>query len=146
MLARVKARVWYSQWWDIRFCTTQGEVCLSICRTPWTGYQPVARSLPAYRTAQTQNKRTHTSMCRVGFEPTIPAFERAKTVHALDCAATMIGISWVLRMLNTHSLTHRAESFMRNRQLCSYSRTFPPFYEPEVLLQCSQEPSTTHYP
>jgi hypothetical protein len=30
-------------------------------------------------------------MPRVGFEPTIPAFELAKTVHALDCAATVIG-------------------------------------------------------
>jgi hypothetical protein len=30
-------------------------------------------------------------MPRVGFEPTIPAFERAKTVHALDRAATVIG-------------------------------------------------------
>jgi hypothetical protein len=29
----------------------------------------------------------------VGFEPTIPVFERAKTVHALDSAATVIGIS-----------------------------------------------------
>jgi hypothetical protein len=27
----------------------------------------------------------------MGFEPTIPAFERAKTVHALDGAATVIG-------------------------------------------------------
>jgi hypothetical protein len=32
-------------------------------------------------------------MPRVGFEPTIPAvFERAKTVHALDRAATVIGV------------------------------------------------------
>jgi hypothetical protein len=30
-------------------------------------------------------------MPQVGFEPTIPVFERAKTVHALDRAATMIG-------------------------------------------------------
>jgi hypothetical protein len=29
-------------------------------------------------------------MSRVGFEPTIPVFERAKTVHALDSAATVI--------------------------------------------------------
>jgi hypothetical protein len=29
-------------------------------------------------------------MSRVGFEPTIPVFEQAKTVHALDCAATVI--------------------------------------------------------
>jgi hypothetical protein len=30
-------------------------------------------------------------MSSVGFEPTIPAFGRAKTVHALDRAATVIG-------------------------------------------------------
>jgi hypothetical protein len=29
-------------------------------------------------------------MHQVGFEPTIPAFERAKTVYALDCATTVI--------------------------------------------------------
>jgi hypothetical protein len=40
-----------------------------------------------------QNKRTQTSMPQVGFEPTIPVFERAKTVHALDPADTVIGIS-----------------------------------------------------
>jgi hypothetical protein len=31
-------------------------------------------------------------MHRVGIEPTIPVFERAKTVHALDRAATVIGL------------------------------------------------------
>jgi hypothetical protein len=31
-------------------------------------------------------------MPQVGFEPTIPVFERAKTVHASDRAATVIGI------------------------------------------------------
>jgi hypothetical protein len=30
-------------------------------------------------------------MPRVEFEPTIPVFERAKTVHALDRAATVVG-------------------------------------------------------
>jgi hypothetical protein len=30
-------------------------------------------------------------MPQVGFEPTISVFERAKTVHALDSAATVIG-------------------------------------------------------
>jgi hypothetical protein len=29
-------------------------------------------------------------MPRVGFEPTIPVFERAKTVHALDHATTVL--------------------------------------------------------
>jgi hypothetical protein len=46
-----------------------------------------------HRTTQTWNKRTQTSMPRMGFELTIPVFKRAKTVHALDRAATVIGIA-----------------------------------------------------
>jgi hypothetical protein len=38
---------------------------------------------------QTQNKHIQTSMSPVEFEPTIPVFERAKTFHALDRAATV---------------------------------------------------------
>jgi hypothetical protein len=52
--------------------------------------QPVARPLPTHRTTQTQ-KRTQTSMPWEGFEPTISAFEWAKTVHAIDRAAIAIG-------------------------------------------------------
>jgi hypothetical protein len=37
-------------------------------------------------------------MPRVGFQPTIPLLERAKTVHALDRALTMIG--WDLLLPN----------------------------------------------
>jgi hypothetical protein len=66
-------------------------ILYTIGRTPWTGDQPVARPLLTHRTTQTQNKRTQTSMPRVEFEPTIPAFERAKIVYALDRAATVIG-------------------------------------------------------
>jgi hypothetical protein len=40
-----------------------------------------------HRTTQRQNKSRQTSMPSVGFEPTIPTFERAKTVHASDLAA-----------------------------------------------------------
>jgi hypothetical protein len=40
-----------------------------------------------------QNKRTQTSMPGVGFEPTIPVFERAETVRPFHRAATMIGHS-----------------------------------------------------
>jgi hypothetical protein len=53
--------------------------------------QPVAKPLPANRTAQTEKKRTETYMPQMGFEPTIPVFERAKPVHALDRAANVIG-------------------------------------------------------
>jgi hypothetical protein len=55
------------------------------------GNQPVARPLPMRRTTQTQNKRIYTSMPRVEFEPTTSVLERAKTVHALDRAATVMG-------------------------------------------------------
>jgi hypothetical protein len=63
----------------------------TVGRTSWTGDQPVARPLPTHRTTRTQNKRPQISMPRVGFEPTIPVFERAKTVHVLHRASIMIG-------------------------------------------------------
>jgi hypothetical protein len=65
-------------------------ILCTVGRTPRTGDQLVARTLPTHRTTQTQNKRTQTYMPRVGFETMIPAFERAKTVNALDRAATVI--------------------------------------------------------
>jgi hypothetical protein len=63
----------------------------TVSRTPSSGDQSVARPLPAHRTAQTQKKRTQTPMPKMGFKPTIPVFERAKTIHALDREATVIG-------------------------------------------------------
>jgi hypothetical protein len=66
-------------------------ILYTVGRTPWTGDHPVTRPLPTHRTAQTQNKRTQTSMPWVGFEPRIPSFERAKAVHALDPAVPVIG-------------------------------------------------------
>jgi hypothetical protein len=66
----------------------------TVGRTPWKKDQPVARPLPAHTTTRTQNKRTQTSMSWVGFEPTIPVFERLETIHALDRAATGIGLRW----------------------------------------------------
>jgi hypothetical protein len=62
----------------------------SAGRTPWTGNQNVVRPLLTHRT-QTQIKRAQTSMPRVAFEHTTPVFEQAKTVHALDRGATVIG-------------------------------------------------------
>jgi hypothetical protein len=63
----------------------------TVGSAPWTGNQPVARPLPTHRTTETQNKYTQTYMPWLGFEPTIPAFEWAKTVHVLDRAASVIG-------------------------------------------------------
>jgi hypothetical protein len=44
-------------------------------------------------------------MPRVGFKPTIPVFEQAKTVHALDRAATVIG-----RLTSIHKVIHSLPS------------------------------------
>jgi hypothetical protein len=46
----------------------------------------------------------------------------------------------------THSLTHRAEPFLRSCQLCSHSRTSQQFMEPVGSLPRSQELSTGPYP
>jgi hypothetical protein len=43
-------------------------------------------------TALTQNKSIQIFMLQVGFEPMIPVFQRAKTVHALDRGASAIGL------------------------------------------------------
>jgi hypothetical protein len=43
----------------------------------------------------------------VGFEPAIPASERAKTVYALDLAATVIGsLGCIFNILNFFVGTH----------------------------------------
>jgi hypothetical protein len=40
-------------------CFINFVILYTVGRTPWTGGQPVARSLPTQRTKQTQNKRIH---------------------------------------------------------------------------------------
>jgi hypothetical protein len=78
----------------------------TVTRAFWMGDQPVSRPLPAHRTVQTQNKRTQTSMPQLGFEPTILVFERAKTIHALDSAATVPHICIYLSVFLSISVCH----------------------------------------
>jgi hypothetical protein len=40
---------------------------------------------------KTQNKHKQTSIPRVGLERMVPGFKRARTLHTLECAATVIG-------------------------------------------------------
>jgi hypothetical protein len=48
----------------------------TVGRSPWMGDQPFVRPLPI----QTHNKHRKIFVTSVGFEPTIAAFERAKSV------------------------------------------------------------------
>jgi hypothetical protein len=64
--------------------------------------------------AQTQNKRTPL----VGLKPTIPSFERAKTVHALDLAATVIGIYLIQYRQNPSFTYAKAKRNMENSEEC----------------------------
>jgi hypothetical protein len=65
-------------------------ILYAVSRTPWTGGRSVARPLSTHTTTLTQNKLRQTFMLHVGFESTVPVFERPKTVHALASAATVI--------------------------------------------------------
>jgi mannose-6-phosphate isomerase class I len=78
-------------------------ILYTVGETPWTGDQPVSRSLLTHKTTQTQNKRTQTYIPRVGFEHTTPVFEPAKKVHTLDGAATVIGSDTMLVLLITEN-------------------------------------------
>jgi hypothetical protein len=94
----------------------------TVGRAPWTGNQPFARPPPAHRTTQTQNIRTHTSMSQVEFEPTIPVLERAKTVHALDCAATVIGLTWIYTIKNKSEICKNPKSDAMFGNIILYKR------------------------
>jgi hypothetical protein len=92
---------YYYYYYYYYYCSTALCWALAAFSVSWSYTQSVKllgreissspRPLPTHRATQTQNKRTQTSTPRVGFEPTIPAFERAKTVHALDRGTTVIG-------------------------------------------------------
>jgi hypothetical protein len=58
---------------------------IDVGMTPRTGDQPCHKAA-TYTGQHKQKKRGLTSMPRVGFEPTSPLFDRAKTFHALDRA------------------------------------------------------------
>jgi hypothetical protein len=72
----------------------------------------------------------------MGFEPTIPAFERAKTVHALDRVATVIGIRHCVAsnygMTDTHRLDRTAIVFPSKCTLHIYIFFFFFFYYNEI--------------
>jgi hypothetical protein len=51
----------------------------------------------------------------VGFEPTVPASERAKTVHALDRSATVTGINGILRNKLAQQYPNQKHTFCKNK-------------------------------
>jgi hypothetical protein len=75
-----------------RFVSLQFLNPKTVGRSSWTGDQPIARPLPI----QTQNKHGHPCL-EWDSKPTISEFKRAKTVHALDRAAIVIGVLFYSR-------------------------------------------------
>jgi hypothetical protein len=53
-------------------------------------------------------------MPQVGFEPSIAVFERAKTIHALDSAAIVIGIVLLCRLDTTDHYNQPIKSAIIN--------------------------------
>jgi hypothetical protein len=79
-------------WFYSHFCWTLASFSVSWSYTQSVGL--FGRGISPSKGRCLHTEQTHRdSMPRVGFEPMIPAFERAKTVHALDGAATVIGTS-----------------------------------------------------
>jgi hypothetical protein len=61
-----------------------------------------ARRKATYTQNNTDTKDTHTDIhASSGFEPTITALERAKTVHALDRSSTVIIFTSILGILHS---------------------------------------------
>jgi hypothetical protein len=56
------------------------------------GEQPWRKAATCTGKHKTQKKRGQTFISRLGSEPTIPMIKRAKTFHALDRTATVIGV------------------------------------------------------
>jgi hypothetical protein len=73
-------------------------------RTPWTGGQPSHNSATYTGHHTRKKKRGQTSMTRAEFKLIIRMFERVKTVHAVNRAATVIGGSSIKNHeLSTHN-------------------------------------------
>jgi hypothetical protein len=92
------------------------------------------RSARCKAATYTQNKHGQTSMPRVELEPTIPVFERAKTVYALDCPVTVIGyaISVQLKFLLCGYVNPVATMF----SYCRYAKSLARLAESSPVMLC----------
>jgi hypothetical protein len=108
----------------------------------------------SYSKLRWNNKIAYSSWC-VGLSAYIPVDQ--KRVNRFAVYSTLLFsniLNWqrenqcTARNMHTvtYLLTHGAEPFLRNCQLCSHSRTSQRFMEPEDSLPPSQEPFTGPYP
>jgi hypothetical protein len=108
---------------------------------------PAARPLPTQD--NTYIEETHTSMRRVGFEPTIQVLEWAKKFHALDRAATVIDLIYYYRRNIVCFRVVRYLFFLISFTSLNWRNGMRGVYldiflasEPVSLLPCLQEPAT----
>jgi hypothetical protein len=79
----------------------------------------------------------------VGFEPTIPVFERAKTFHALDRAATVVG-TVKLYMRFTNELIVNVQNFKIQPWALLTHTLFFPFTTLRVFCNTIKRPKMKH--
>jgi hypothetical protein len=75
----------------------------------------------------------------VGLEPTIPVFEQAKTIHALDRAATVIGLVYVI-LINKIKLKSKLQIYIIF-EACKFNVCYGPFSKiaaPPRIAQANQ--------
>jgi hypothetical protein len=91
-------------------------ILFTVGRTPWMRDQSVARPLPTHSAAQTQNKRTQTSIPPVGFEPTAPSEDSYCLRPRGHCDRRLIYCFTVLCFFLNATL--RRLRWGRSRKLC----------------------------
>jgi hypothetical protein len=77
---------------------------------------------------------------QVGFEPTIPVLEWAKTVHASDRAAPVID-QVAVQLPQLHLQLHEAESFVEASSYSASQNKLPNLYGTRTFVMCSQQPA-----
>jgi hypothetical protein len=95
------------------------------------------RKAATYTHNYTNRINAQTSMPRVGFKPTTPVFERAKTVHASDRAATVNG-AWAVYVKAFYTWHENPQGrVIRSHLFWKEFRGFGPIVEISAISKCN---------